>query len=101
MLLNRLRTRAGKLLSNWEGVWLIAAGLFAIGLMYGWKSYVAHRQGIGLHGIVTWYGRGYGNLIQYELASLILVSLAWLLGGVVLLAAAWLYHRRSSASSTD
>lgn len=101
MLLKRLRTRAGKLLGNWEAVGLLAANLFAIGFMYGWKAYVAHRQGTGLHGIVAWYGKGNGSLIQYELASLIVVSVAWLLGGVVLLATAWFYDRRSSASSTD
>ncbi len=97
MLLKRLQTRAGKLLGNWEEVGLLAAGLFAIGLMYGWKAYVAHRQGVGLRGTVAWYGKGYGNLIQYELSTLIIISLAWILGGMVLLAAAWLYQRHSAA----
>lgn len=97
MLLKRLQTRAGELLGNWEGVGVLAAGLFAIGLTYGWKADMAHRQGVGLHGIVAWYGKGYGNLIQYELSTLIIISLAWILGGMVLLAAAWLYQRHSAA----
>jgi cytochrome c-type biogenesis protein CcmH/NrfF len=101
MLLKWLKPQLGRLLGNWDNIGLLAFALFAIGLMYGWKAYVAHRQGVGLHGIVAWYGKGYGNLIQYEFSTLIIISLAWILGSMVLLTAAWLYHRRSSASSTD
>lgn len=97
MLLKWLKPQLGRLLGNWDNIGLLAFALFAIGLTSGWKAYAAHRQGVGLHGIVAWYGKGYGNLIQYELSTLIIISLAWILGGMALLAAAWLYQRHSAA----
>jgi len=62
MLLKWLRIAAKKLLDSMDAAGILASALCLVGLMFGWKAYVAWRQGIGWHGIVAWYGKGNGSL---------------------------------------
>ena len=98
MMLTQFKSSLQEFLSNWFYVWLIAVGFFAMESLFGWKACVALKHNVGLNEVVTWYGRGNGNIIQYYLSTLIIFSILWFLGGVGLILAGWIYNRSRPAS---
>jgi len=98
MFLTRLKSNLSEFLGNWLSVWVIAISFFAYAFAFGWRAYIAFMHNVGLNEIVTWYGRGYGNLQQYYLSTLICYSSLWFLGGIGLLLASWIYNLRRLAS---
>lgn len=96
--MTRFKSNLQEFFGNWLYVGLIAAGFFAMGISFGWKAFVAFKHNVGMNEVVTWYGRGNGNIIQYYLSTLIIVSILWLLGGLGLILAGWVCHRLRSAS---
>ena len=93
MFLARLKAGWHEFLSNQLAVGIITLGFFGIGSTFGWKAFVALRHGLHLNDVVTWYGRGNGNMYQYYLSTLIIYSACWLLGGLGLLLTAWMHNR--------
>jgi len=98
MFLTHLKSNLSKFLGNRLFVWVIAISFFAYAFAFGWRAYIALKHNVGLNEVVTWYGRGYGNLQQYHLSTLIFYSSLWFLGGLGLLLASWIYNRRRPAS---
>ena len=84
-------------LGDWFYVGIVALGLFGMGSTFGWKAVVAFRHGLHLNDIVTWYGRGNGNMFQYYLSTLIIYSACWFATCLGLLLIAWVYNKPGSA----
>ncbi len=79
-------------------MWVLALSFWGLGSTFDVRAFLALRHGLHLNGVVTWYGRGDGNVQQYYLSTLIIYSLLWCLGGLGLLLAGWIHNRPRSAS---
>ena len=95
-MLTRLKSSLHDFLSSWLCVGVVAFAFFGMGTTFGWRAFVAVRQNFQLDDVVTWYGRGNGNIYQYYLSTLIVYSLLWLAGGLVLLLSSWVCNRAVS-----
>lgn len=94
MILAQMKLNFYSFLSDWLCVLVVAAGFFLMGATFGGRAIVGLQHNLQLGDVVTWYGRGNGSIQQYYLSTLIIYSTLWLLGGVVILFAKWLYNRR-------
>ena len=93
MFITRIKSSLHEFLSDWSYVWAFAILCFAMSTTFGWKAIVALRHNLQLNDVVVWYGRGNGNIQQYYLSTLIVYSLLWLSGGLILLLSARIYSR--------
>ena len=98
MFLTRLKSNIQEFLSNWLYVWVVAVGFFALASLFGWKAYIALEHNVGFNDVVTWYGRGNGNIQQYYLSELIIYSILWFLAGMGVLLGGWIYNRSRPVS---
>ena len=84
------------LLEDWLHVWVCASLCFVMGAFFGVRAIIAWHHNLRLNDVITWYGRGNGNIQQYYLSTLIVYSILWIAGGLTCLIAGWVYNRKRS-----